>query len=233
MVTGSLAGRILFKIGPVSYGFVWAVTAVVIYYVFFFVVLPKLWSRTLQGFPMAMYSAILLVFFVLMAGGYLKRSSAANAQLTYRVLTGKGEIATWKDDISSKIIDAIRYLRTDTPANATVAVVPECHSINFFSDREDPLPFVSGYVPGVLEMFGEDDMISRFRKANVDYIVLVSRWTPEQGKSDFGIDYAVRLYEWMLKNYAVVKQIGPYPFTSSEFGIAILKKNEAASVVPR
>jgi hypothetical protein len=223
-VTGSLVARILFKTGPIAYGFVWAATAVVVYYVFFFVVLPKLWTRTWPDFPVALYSAILLVLFALLAGGYIKRSNASHAQLVYRVLTEKGEISTWKDDITDKIMDAVRYLRTDTPTNATVTVMPECHSINFFSNRKDPLPFAV-YVPMIFTMFGEDDIISRFQAAKVDYIVLVSRWTPEQGKRSFGVDYALRFHEWIRNNYTVVKQIGPYPFTSDEFGIAILKRN--------
>jgi hypothetical protein len=226
MVTGSLVARLLFKIGPVACGFVWAVTAVVFYYFFFVVVLPKLWRRIWPDFPVTLYSAILLVFFVLLAGGYLKRSNAAHAQLAYRVLTEKGGIFTWKDDVTVKIMDAVRYLRTDTPTDATVTVLPECHSINFFSDRKDPLPFAV-YMPMTFEMFGEDDMISRFRTAKVDYIVLVSRWTPEQGKRSFGIDYALRFHEWIRQNYTVAKQFGPYPFTSDEFGIAILKRNSA------
>jgi hypothetical protein len=226
MVTGSLVARILFKTGPVACGFVWAVTAVVFYYFFFFVVLPKLWSRIWPDFPVTLYSAILLAFFALMAGGYLKRSNAAHEQLVYRVVTEKGELSTWKDDITAKIMDAIRYLRTDTPANATVTVMPECHSINFFSDRKDPLPF-SVYMPMTFDMFPEDDIISRFQTAKVDYIALVSRWTPEQGKRSFGIDYAIRFHKWILENYTVVKLFGPYPFTSDEFGIAILKRKGA------
>ena len=227
LVTTPLVSRFLFKIGPVSYGFVWAVSAVVVYYVFFFVVLPKLWARAWPEFPMGLYCAILVAFFVLMAGGYAKRSSAAYAQRAYRVVTEKGQISTWRDDITVKIMDAIRYLRANTPPSASVTVVPECHSITFFSDRRDPMPFASGYVPIIVDIFGDDDLILRFRSANVDYIVLVSRWTPEEGKRDFGVDYAVRFCEWIRRNYTVVKQIGPYPFTSNEFGIAILKHNES------
>ena len=93
------------------------------------------------------------------------------------------------------------------------------------------MPFASGYMGVVFQLFTEDDMISRFQAAKVDYIVLASRWTPEQGTRAFGVDYARRFHEWMRRDYDVVKQFGPYPYTSDEFGIAILKKKQADSAV--
>ena len=122
-----------------------------------------------------------------------------------------------------RFLEAIEYFRNNTSEEDTVIVIPEGGSINFFAERKNP---VSRYTlaPPVFDIYGEETVISEFREADADYIVLVQRDNTEHGARAFGIDYAKRLEAWIKGHYELVRLIGPYPFTAREYGIAIFKK---------
>ena len=58
----------------------------------------------------------------------------------------------------------------------------------------------------------------------IDYIALVHRTCDEFGHPFFGTHYAKKIYSWIKDNYQLTKLIGPYPFTTEEFGVAIYEK---------
>jgi hypothetical protein len=207
-----------------SYGFILGITAVVVFYIFFFVTLRNVWTTLWSDFPGNLYAALFLAFFVFITTGYLRATYFAYTHRVYRIESNRGTVSSWNDDTSRKLGEAIRYIVASTKASDKVVVFPEYGAINFLSDRRDPLNIGCAYHPLLFQMLGDDEMIARCEREKIDYFVLMQRETGEYGKSRFGQDYAIRFYEWMLKNYAVAKQIGPYPFTSGEFGIAIFQR---------
>ena len=224
LVTTALVIRILMAVSPVSYGFILGITAVVVFYVFFFVTLRNVWTSMWSDFPGNLYAALLLAFFLFLTTGYLRVSYFGYTHRLYRIESHRGTVSSWNDDTSRKIGEATNSILTNTKPTDRVVAFPEYGSVNFLSNRRDPLNIGCAYHPLLFQLFGDDEIIARCEKEQIDYFILVQRETGEYGKSRFGRDYAVRFYEWMLKNYTVVKQIGPYPFTSSEFGIAIFQK---------
>jgi hypothetical protein len=224
LVTTALVIRILMAVSPMSYGFILGITAVVVFYIFFFVTLRNVWTVVWSDFPGSLYGALILAFFIFITTGYLRVTYFAYTHRVYRIESDRGTVSSWNDDTSRKLGEAIRYLVASTKASDKVVAFPEYGAINFLSNRRDPLNIGCAYHPLLFQMLGDDEMIARCEREKIDYLVLMQRETGEYGKSRFGQDYAIRFYEWMLKNYTVVKQIGPYPFTSGEFGIAIFQK---------
>ena len=67
-------------------------------------------------------------------------------------------------------------------------------------------------------------MLNRLKKAPPPYILFVDRAFVWFGYRFFGKDYGKPVFEWVLSNYFLMKQIGPTPFTGQEFGVQIWKR---------
>jgi hypothetical protein len=142
----------------------------------------------------------------------------------HRTITSpRGTYFFLNDVVYKRCAETIRYLEKNTEKTDRVIIIPEACGISFFSERKNPLKYYE-VVPPIVDGIGENQLISQFSQSQADYIVMTRFETSLYGRASFGIDYAIKLNEWIKENYELVKLIGPYPFTSSEFGIAILKK---------
>ena len=67
-------------------------------------------------------------------------------------------------------------------------------------------------------------MLNRLKKAPPPYILFVNVDYSVHGARFFGKDYGKPVFEWVLGNYSLMKQIGPTPFTGQGFGVQIWKR---------
>jgi hypothetical protein len=74
-------------------------------------------------------------------------------------------------------------------------------------------------------LIGEEKIIDRFEKSNIDYVIIVNRETREYGFPYFGVHYGEKINLWIKKHYKLEKLFGPYPFTKPGFSAAIFKKS--------
>jgi hypothetical protein len=195
------------------------------YYLFFLDILKKEVFLKLKGLPVIPYLSVLQCFFLVLALGYWGSSLRGYEGKSMKMLTDRGTYVTWNDIISSRVWEAVAYLKFETPKDATVVVIPEAEGINFFSERVNPLRYPVVF-PTNLSITPEHEIIDDFRTVNADYIVIVQRPTIEYGPTSFGVDYALELDGWIKEHYSLVQKIGPLPFTTKEFGIAIYKSNQ-------
>ena len=63
-------------------------------------------------------------------------------------------------------------------------------------------------IPLYIETFGEDIIIKRFEITKPDYIVISNYDTSSYYYSYFGVDYAGKIFNYILKNYEKQAQIG-------------------------
>ena len=94
----------------------------------------------------------------------------------------------------------LHTLQTQTGPSDTLVVLPEGVMINYLARRVNPTPFIS-FLPLEVVAFGEDRMIHAFAAHPPDHILLIDRNTAEYGYRGFGIDYAQRLYAWVMAHY--------------------------------
>ncbi|MCX5667175.1 MAG: hypothetical protein NTY34_02550 [Candidatus Omnitrophica bacterium] len=215
--------KIFFNASPNFYGFYLLPLGLVCYYIIFFGIFRGKLEERYKYFSEPFFFYILACFFIVLAISWWKIETVPYSSRNLIIHSEKGSIKRWGDDLTVKTLEAIVYLRENTNRDAKVIVVPEGGAISFFSGRENPLKY-SCIMPQNFGITSEDKIISQFSESHADYIVIVARDTSEYGASSFGVDYAIVLNSWIKKNYELLKLIGPYPFTTNHYGIAIFKK---------
>jgi len=214
--------RIFLAASPYLLGFSLLTLPLVCYYIFF----GDLLKTALENHFKIDYRTLpfaIAVFLVLMIIPFWERSSNNYKHQNKLITTSKGSLYcynTAQTDIFWKSVD---YLKQYTPKNSTVVVFPEGSGINFFAERDSPLKYPN-FVPVLIELFGEEKILSNIKSTNIDYILIISRSTGEMGLASFGVDYAKKIQKWINDNYVPVKQFGAKPYASDTFGILILKR---------
>jgi len=223
LVSLALIIRIFFRTSPMHHGFCFLILGMISYFVFFFRLAGDYFVWRIKQFPLYLFHAILSWFMIFMIVFQWSISSYLYGQKRLQVHTDKGTFMTYPDDMSVKILSVIDYLRNNVPSGKTISIFPEGASIYFLTGIK-PAYRYSNVLPELFYQLGEDKMLASFSKANPDYVVIVQRDTSDHGAASFGKNYAQKLYAWILSNYTVVQQFGPYPFTSPEFGVAVFKR---------
>ncbi|HXK60198.1 MAG TPA: hypothetical protein PLP42_09935 [Acidobacteriota bacterium] len=122
----------------------------------------------------------------------------------------------------------VRWLKENSPATSTVAVLPEGVLINYLARRANPTPFPV-LPPPEFQAHGESRVMAAFVRNPPDYIVLVHRDSAEFGLNYFGQEpgYGMETMKWIQANYSPVWQYGAEPLTTERFGIRILARSAA------
>ena len=109
--------------------------------------------------------------------------------------------------IGNSLKELTVYVQKNTNKNDKVLVYPECLAVNFLTNRASDNKFYS-LIPLYIETFGEDLIIKRFEITEPEYIITSNYDTSSYYYSLFGIDYAGKIYSYILKNYKQETQIG-------------------------
>jgi len=221
--------RNFFNTGPYLYGFYLLDLGLICYYAFFFKTLYGWLEKKLKFSPEPLLFSIVAVFFITVSFSWWGLSSQLYRMRTVSIRSPRGVFITWNNDVTRRCWEAIDYLNKNTDKQDTVIVLPEGGGINFFSERKNPLRYAN-IMPQNISMAGEDKIISQVFESHADYIVITQRSTLEYGAASFGVDYAINLNSWIKENYELIKLFGPYPYTSDEFGIALFKRKDSASL---
>ena len=217
--------RIILRVSPHRYGFYLAVPGLICYYVFFVETIPLVWKKIFkvsQG-GKRYYLTALTILFVLLAIPFIRVNFRAYGAKNCLAISERGKFRSFCDIQAKRFWQAVHYLSNSTPRDSKVVVFPEGIGINFFSLRDNPLRYFN-FVPTLTAKIGQAKIIRQMEDKGVDYVVVLQRETSEHGYPAFGKDYCQQLYSWIINNYELRKQFGPYPFSSKEFGIAIFKR---------
>jgi 4-amino-4-deoxy-L-arabinose transferase-like glycosyltransferase len=118
---------------------------------------------------------------------------------TYALNTDRGTIIAIPD-LGQSIDEAISFIKRETEPGEPVAVMPEGTSLNFFTDRPNPLR-EEITTPGFLNREGEDRAIRQLIQSDTRLVLVANRATSEFGAEAFGRDYCQTLMRWIEQNF--------------------------------
>src|SRR5262245_45853056 len=118
---------------------------------------------------------------------------------TYAISSDRGTILT-QPDMGRAFDEAIQFISTQSRPGDPVAVLPEGTSLDFLTDRRNPLR-EEIITPGFLDPAGEQRAIAQLKEADTRLILVTNRPTPEFGPKLFGADYCQDLANWIEANY--------------------------------
>jgi 4-amino-4-deoxy-L-arabinose transferase-like glycosyltransferase len=118
---------------------------------------------------------------------------------TYALDTDRGTIIAIPD-LGQSIDEAISFINRETVPGEPVAVMPEGTSLNFFTDRPNPLR-EEITTPGYLNREGEERAIRQLIQSDTRFVFVANRATSEFGAEAFGRDYCQNLMQWIEQNF--------------------------------
>ena len=147
--------------------------------------------------------ALMLLDVVITAGLLSFRFRDRN---TYALNTDRGTIIAIPD-LGHSIDEAIAFIQRETAPGEPVAVMPEGTSLNFFTDRPNPIR-EEITTPGYLDREGEERVIRQLIQSDTRFVFVANRATSEFGAEAFGRDYCQTLMRWIEQNYEACAVFG-------------------------
>jgi hypothetical protein len=135
------------------------------------------------------------------------------------------------DPRGAYFVAALEALEDATPADATLAVLPDGALLNFLLRRRNPTPYYL-VTPWEMRAFGgEEAVFARIAPTPPDYVVLAKIDMSEYGPRFFGFDpaYGQRLRLWLEQNYTTEATVGHEPITDRPW-LRIYKRLEGRAV---
>jgi hypothetical protein len=126
---------------------------------------------------------------------------------TYPIATPRGTIVA-VPDLGQAFNEALQFINQEMKPTEPVAVLPEGTSLNFFTDRPNPLREEIA-TPGYLTDQQQGRAIKQLIDSRTRFVLVTNRATPEFGAAVFGRDYCQRLMSWIDDNFEVVAVFGP------------------------
>ena len=135
---------------------------------------------------------------------------------THSISTPRGTIIA-VPDLGKAINEAIVFIQNETAPGEPVAVMPEGTSLNFFTDRPNPLR-EEITTPGYLDHEGEERAIKQLIQSNTKLVLVSNRATSEFGAEAFGRDYCQTLMGWIEQNFEACAIFGPEHDANQQIG---------------
>ncbi len=142
-----------------------------------------------------------------------KRFSRGN---DFEVATERGSFRTSRE-IGEPLAAAIQYVQSHSRPEDYVLSLPVATTINFMAAR--PYPLREEIVhPGFLAGPKEDEAIAHLESLRVPLVVIANLDTSEFRDRSFGLDYNVKLMEWIRQRYRVAVRFDSPGGSSANFG---------------
>lgn len=161
-------------------------------------------ERRTRRVARAIIICVLMLDTVITAGILGYRFRARN---TYPVITQRGTTIA-VPDLGQGFEEALDFIERETSEGEYVAVMPEGTSINFLTDRPNPLR-EEITTPGFLDHEGEERAINQLISSDTRFVLVTNRPTAEFGPEVLGRDYHRRLMQWIEENFEPCATFGP------------------------
>jgi hypothetical protein len=195
--------RVLVKITPSGYSMFFDVLVYLVLLVGLYRV-SRLFSVDLEGaFGKAIAGILCLSVMTLTLEYYPIHSRS------YEVSSDRGTLYT-TPEIGKGFSQALAFLESAKKKSQRVAVMPEDTALYFFSATTAPSRWYI-VTPQVLPP-GEatSKYIEELDRADIHYVIVSDRATPEFGLPIFGVDYGQQIFAWLRANFRIVQQFGDY-----------------------
>ena len=118
--------------------------------------------------------------------------------------TPKGNIMV-RTFVKSLHEDLIDYILKNTKQTDRIVILPETPFLNFVTDRPSH-NFYMSLIPVYVDVFGEQKIITDFKKDMPEYFILNNRDCTEYGFTYFGVNFAKKIKAFIDENYVFVKE---------------------------
>jgi len=220
--------KILLRVNIYGYGFALAMPATLIVVLALLDWLPRWVNKKLPG--AMVFSAVIWTAFSSVFLWHVKTSALYYANKTACFAREADMIRI--DPHSSRnecLLEAVEYINTSFQTEDRFAVLPEGAMLNYATRRPSSIPYYN-FDPSILAIFREERILSAFEQHPPRYLVLCSRETSELGGRFFGIDYGLKLMEWIKLNYEQIWETGTWPPQTDSFGIVIMRHSDGLGI---
>ncbi|MFC1621157.1 hypothetical protein ACFL2G_02520 [Candidatus Omnitrophota bacterium] len=217
-----LLARMFFNVRAEHSGFYLLVPGMVCYYIFFLRMVPRVSQRKdVRAFYRFAFTVLSISFIM----AHVPISLYMYKNRTMKISAPRGTMLVRPGYYRYKQL--VEYLRKNTDPSDSLVVFPEGLTLNFLSERENPL-YQYAFLPlwFSLKPDSEKNLIKEINDKGVKYVVILRRLTSEYGAARFGMDYAQGIMRYLADHYVIEKQFGPWPFTSNEFSLVLLRRTE-------
>jgi hypothetical protein len=154
------------------------------------------------------------------AAGVIAKKSGSDE---VRIRTGADALWTGAD-VAPWIEPVLDRVDASSPPGGTLAVLPEGASLNYWSRRVNPTPFVS-FLPPELAIYGAERMLRALEADPPDIIVLWNRHFEEYGADHFGASPATgsAILRFVRRNYEPLARI---PGDGTEVVFEVLERTD-------
>jgi hypothetical protein len=172
-----------------------------------------------------------LIWAPLMAGLVQLSLGSLHTYAWKTVPVGAGADKMWALDpkvrpMDTDMIMALHWMESNTPPQATLAVLPTGIMINYLSRRTNPSRYPI-WPPPEIAAFGQEKMTDDFIRNSPDYIILIGLRFADFGEEYFGKEkrFGGDLLNWISAHYEQKCLIGSDWQQTGRFGIKIIQRN--------
>ncbi|MDP8229922.1 MAG: hypothetical protein P9L93_02335 [Candidatus Gorgyraea atricola] len=215
-----LLARMFFNVRAEHSGFYLLAPGMLCYYIFFLRIVPRISQRKDTRAFYRFAFTVLSISFIM---AHVPVSLYRYKNRTMKISSPRGAMLVHPGYYRCKQL--VEYLRKNTDPSDKLAVFPEGLTINFLSERDSPLHQYA-FLPLLISLTPdcEKNLSKELEDKDVKYVVILRRLTSEYGAARFGMDYAQDIMRYLADHYVIEKQFGPWPFTSNEFSLVLLKR---------
>ncbi len=150
------------------------------------------------------------------------------SRTTYKIESPKGTLYSTLEQ-STVINDTIKFIKENIPEDKTLLISEEGLLFNYLTDRKTNLKYYA-LIPHMVDAFGEENIIKDLSENPPDYIFITNNNYMTEAGGLFGINYAKKIMEHILKNYDYITTMqnpnaNPDIVLNHEFKIYKLKEN--------
>jgi len=161
---------------------------------------------------------------------FVKTSMTNTLYKTLAFGTGQNRMMAYPEKVSTRdacLLQTLDFIEKNFNPGERFTVLPEGAMLNYMTGHESSMFY--NFIPHLLDIYGEQKMLTELSKDPPDYVILCSRNTSIRGTSFFGFDYGHQLYGWISNNYSTLKQIGTWPPQTDQFGLVIMHRSSPTS----
>ncbi len=122
--------------------------------------------------------------------------------MTSILVTAKGTLGDYPVGRVEAIAQFLEHVSGNEAPRHGMVVLPEGVTLNYFTGIPNPTPYCLFLPPELASPPGtEDRMVRELAAAKPELVVLVSRDMGEFGTGAFGVDYGLKIRQWVEANY--------------------------------
>jgi hypothetical protein len=154
---------------------------------------------------------------------YARESLAVYSLATHPVGRGGDRFFTMDPAVSScgpVVGETLAAIEILVPEDAGFAAIPDGVMLNYLARRRNPGKWFE-FTPPIVAAAGERRIRDELERGRPDFVVLLSLPADAASVPVFGNDYGSAVRDWIVENYAPVRQIGGKLFSGVGCGVVI------------